>query len=296
MTDAPRADREFLRACLSLAAKGSIDHLIYISDDPLETGQLRGRPIKKKLIYAVTNEQVALQLRKAKYQTVTIPDYGYGRVEKVKVALIAALTAGVVKEGDTVLCITGIRKDRKDVDTLLRLRIGEEQFEDQVSIDAIGVGAEFNSQVIEVLVKLALAIGQDGFEGNPVGTIIVVGDATAVMEKSRQLILNPFQGISEAERNILDPNIRDAVKNFAVLDGAFIIREDGVVLAAGRYLQSGGEDVKIPLGLGTRHAASAAISLETNAVAIAVSQTSGAVRVFKKGEIVLELHQTYRRV
>jgi len=296
MTDAPRIDREFLRACLSLAAKSSVDHLIYISDEPLETSQLRGRPLKRKLIYAVTNEEVARQLRKTKYLTVTIPDYGYGRVEKAKVALVSAVTAGVVKDGDTVLCITGSRKDGKDVDTLLRVRIGEETFEDQVSVDAIGLGDEFNSQVIEVLVKLSLAIGQDGFEGNPVGTIIVLGDATAVMEKSRQMILNPFAGISEAERNILDPNIRDAVKNFAVLDGAFVIREDGVVLAAGRYLQAGSEDVKIPLGLGARHAASASISMETNAVAIAVSQTSGAVRVFKKGEIVLELHQNYRRV
>ncbi|RKH39355.1 hypothetical protein D7V93_40350, partial [Corallococcus llansteffanensis] len=28
---------------------------------------------------------------------------------------------------------------------------------------------------------------------------------------------------------------RDAIKNFSVLDGAFVIREDGVVLSAGRY-------------------------------------------------------------
>jgi DNA integrity scanning protein DisA with diadenylate cyclase activity len=115
------------------------------------------------------------------------------------------------------------------------------------------------------------------------------------MEKSRQLILNPFQGISEAERNVLDPKIRDAVKTFSVLDGAFVIREDGVVLAAGRYLQATSDKVKVPLGLGARHAASAAITIETRAIAIAVSQTSGTVRVFKDGEIVLELQQAARR-
>ncbi len=296
MSEAPRIDREFLRASLSLAAKSSVDHIIYISDEPLESAQLRGRPLKKKLIYALTGEELAAQLRKAKYRTVTIPSYDYGRVEKAKVALVAAVTAGLVKDGDTVLCLTGSRKNGKDVDTLLRVRIGEEQFEDQVSVDAIGLGEEFNSQVIEALVKLALAVGQEGYEGNAVGTIIVVGDSTAVMEKSRQLMINPFQGISEAERNVLDPQIREAVKSFAVLDGAFIIREDGVVLAAARYLQAGSQDVKIPLGLGARHAAAASIAMETNAVAIVVSQTSGAVRVFRKGEIVLELHQTSRRV
>jgi len=117
-----------------------------------------------------------------------------------------------------------------------------------------------------------------------------------VMEKSRQLTLNPFQGISEAERNALDPPIRDAIKTFSALDGAFIIREDGVVLAAGRYLLSMSRDVKLPMGLGARHSAAASITAEAKCVAITVSQTTGSVRVFREGEIVLELRQRLRRV
>jgi DNA integrity scanning protein DisA with diadenylate cyclase activity len=141
-----------------------------------------------------------------------------------------------------------------------------------------------------------MEIGAEGYEGHPVGTILVIGGSTAVMEKSRQLTLNPFQGISEAERNVLDPPIRDAVKTFSALDGAFIIREDGVVLAAGRYLLTMSRDVKLPMGLGARHSAAASITTETKSVAITVSQTTGTVRVFKEGEIVLELRQKLRRV
>jgi DNA integrity scanning protein DisA with diadenylate cyclase activity len=140
-----------------------------------------------------------------------------------------------------------------------------------------------------------MAIGHEGFEGHPIGTIFVLGDSTVVMEKSKQLTINPFQGISEAERNVLDPQIREAIKNFAVLDGAFVIREDGVVLAAGRYLHTGEGNVELPLGLGARHAAAAAITVETQAVSISVSQSSGAVRVFKGGQAVLELQQVARR-
>src|SRR5207237_10516703 len=78
------------------------------------------------------------------------------------------------------------------------------------------------------------------------------------------------------------------------------IREDGVVLAAGRYLQVGGhgadrDGVDLPLGLGARHAASAAITVETRAIAVSVSQSSGTVRVFKEGQSVLELQQVARR-
>src|SRR5690606_11614669 len=132
--------------------------------------------------------------------------------------------------------------------------------------------------------------------GHPVGTILVLGDSTSVVEKSRQLTINPFQGLSEAERNILDPKIRDAGKNISVPDGAFVSREDGGVLAAGRDLQSEGQDVKSPPGLGARHAAAAYISATTKSIAVVVSQTSGSVRIFKKGEISYEMHPSHRRI
>jgi diadenylate cyclase len=288
-----KLDREFLRSMLTLAAKPAVDHLLLISDVPLSAHDLRGRPIKKKIIYATGEEQMAQALRKQGYAVVTVPPYDYSRIEKVKVAIVAAVSANVLKDGEDVLCLTG-RAGARLPDTVVRLQIGR-GFEEKSSIDTQGLGAEFSSQVVEALVSLAMAIGHEGFEGHPIGTIFVLGDSTTVMEKSKQLTLNPFQGISETERNVLDPRIREAIKNFAVLDGAFVIREDGVVLAAGRYLQTGEGKVELPLGLGARHAAAAAITVETHAVAISVSQSSGAVRVFKGGQAALELQQVARR-
>ena len=290
-----KLDREFLKSVLSLAAKPEVDHLLYVSDVPLGPSELRGRPLKKKLVYAVSEERLAEARRQAGYVCVTVPPYDYSRVEKVKVALVAAMTAGVLTDGENVLCLTG-RSGAKVPDTLVMLQIGR-GFEEKAAIDAIGLGAEFSSQVVEALVSLAMAIGHEGFEGHPIGTIFVLGDSTAVMGKSKQLTLNPFQGISEAERNVLDPKIREALKNFSVLDGAFVIREDGVVLAAGRYLQASAEEkgVELPLGLGARHAAAAAITVETKCIAVSVSQSSGTVRVFKAGQIGLELQQVSRR-
>jgi DNA integrity scanning protein DisA with diadenylate cyclase activity len=287
-----KLDKEFLRSILTLAARPAVDHLLVVMDSPISKEMLRGRPIKKKIIYAVGEEQLAEQLRKQGYACVTVPPYDYSRIEKVKVALVAAVTANALRDGEDVLCLTG-RSGSRLPDTVVRLQIGR-GFEEKASIDTQGLGAEFSSQVVEALVSLAMAIGHEGFEGHPIGTIFVLGDSTAVMEKSRQLTINPFQGISEAERNVLDPKIREAIKNFAVLDGAFIIREDGVVLAAGRYLQVE-STVELPLGLGARHAAAAGITVETKAVAISVSQSSGAVRVFKNGQVALELQQVARR-
>ena len=288
-----KLDRELLRATLALAARSDVDRLLFVSDHPLQTSDIRGRPIKKKLVYAVTDDALARDLASRRFTAVVIPPYAYSRVEKIKVAVVACQSEGLVRDGDTVLVLAG--QDRV-LDTLLRIRIGEDGEQQRVRVDTLGLPPEFSSQVVEQLVHVAMEVGAQGYEGHPVGTILVVGDSTAVMEQSRQITLNPFQGMSEADRNCMDPPIRDAIKTFAVVDGAFVIREDGVVLAAGRYLQATSTEAEVPMGLGARHAASAAITARTRSVAITVSQTTGAVRVFQQGAIVLELHQTARRI
>src|SRR5215510_9071476 len=292
MTDASKFDREFLRTALSLAGKGEVDHFLYISDEPIEPQDLRGRPARKKLVNAVTSDKIAEELTSRKFMALIIPAYDYSRVERVKVALVSALAQGAFREGDLVLCMTG--RVGRPPDTLMQMRIGG-SLDDRVAIEGIKLGEEFNSQVVDALIQLALQIGQEGYEGHPIGTIITIGDHNDVLEKSRQITINPFQGLGESERNVLDPKIREAIKNFSVLDGAFVIREDGVVLSAGRYLSAGDEDAKVPLGLGARHAAAANITAATQCLALVVSQTSGAVRLFKDGGILLELHQSARR-
>ncbi|HYH96993.1 DNA integrity scanning protein DisA nucleotide-binding domain protein [Hyalangium sp.] len=292
MSESSKFDREFLRSALSLANRGEVSHFLYICDTPIAPEDLRGRPARKKIIYAVTSDKIAQELLNRKFRALVIPAYDYSRTERIKVALVSALSQGALKEGDLVLCMTG--KVGRPADTLMQTRIGG-SLDDRVAIEGVKLGDEFNSQVVDALIQLTLQIGQEGFEGHPIGTIITIGDHTSVLEKSRQMTINPFQGLSEAERNVLDPKIREAIKNFSVLDGAFIIREDGVVLAAGRYLSASDEAVKIPLGLGARHAAAAGITSTTHCIALVVSQTSGAVRLFKGGNILLELHQTARR-
>jgi len=288
-------DREFLRGALVLTGRSDVDRLLLVSDHPLSPAEVRGRPIKKKLVYAVTAEGLANGLRAKKYLAVVIPPYDYTRVEKIKVAVVAAQAAGLVRNGDTILALCG-PGDHRVMDTLVKVDIGSEDPEEKIRVDTLGLPTEFSSQVVESLIHTAMEIGAEGYEGHAVGTIIVIGDATSVMERSRQLTLNPFQGISEAERNALDPQIGDAVKTFAALDGAFVIREDGVVLSASRYLLTMSREVKLPMGLGARHSAAASITAESKCIAITVSQTTGTVRVFKEGEIVLELRQKLRRV
>ncbi|RMD66009.1 hypothetical protein D6833_02055, partial [Candidatus Parcubacteria bacterium] len=151
------------------------------------------------------------------------------------------------------------------------------------------------SQVFEAVLNLAVELASQGREGKPVGTIFVVGDHEKVLQFSRQTIFNPFHGYPEEERNILNPQLRETLKEFSALDGAFVIREDGVVLCAGRYLNVAlAPNVDLPQGLGSRHAAAAGITSVSEAVAIVISESTGDVRVFKNGVIFLEIEKPPR--
>jgi DNA integrity scanning protein DisA with diadenylate cyclase activity len=296
---------ELLRSALTLVGKKGFDHLLFIGD--LAIGDYlaqRSRTVKKKLVQAVTTEGQCAALLAEGLKAVTIPAYDLTRQEKLKLALVAALAASIFKDGDVVLALVG-RRPTAWPDSILLVTVGATGRKDD--LERIGEGGNtwfgmlqdehINNQVLGAVLDLALSIAVEGWEGHPIGTLFVVGDTAVVMEKSRQLTLNPFQGYSEAEKNLMNPDMRDALRNFAVLDGAFVIREDGVVLAAGRYLIfDEAQPLKVPLGLGARHMAAAGLTRETEAFAVVVSQTTGTVRVFRQGETVLELSPSSRRV
>jgi DisA bacterial checkpoint controller nucleotide-binding len=74
----------------------------------------------------------------------------------------------------------------------------------------------------------------------------------------------------------------------AQLDGAFVVSDEGVVLSAARYIDATSNHLELPLGLGSRYVAAASVSSRTDAVSVAVSESS-TVRMFDDGELVAEI-------
>jgi hypothetical protein len=292
MPRASSVQMELIRSALALASKRSFDHLLYVGDLPLPDEVFRGKPkAKKKLVQAVVSEAQQSIIAATGVPVIPLPQYDLGRTEKLKMALVSGIAKGLYKEGDVIVALLGLRPASLP-DSILVVTVGPEDEDGAFGfLHAKGVQAE----VLDALIDLAVTIGVEGWEGRPVGALFVIGDSNKVMEQSRPLSLNPFQGYSEDERNLMSPEVRRALRAFAVLDGAFVLREDGVVIAAGRYVNFDEKDVRVPLGLGARHMAAAGVSRDTDALAIVVSQTSGAVRVFRHGRAVLELAPRIRR-
>jgi diadenylate cyclase len=144
-------------------------------------------------------------------------------------------------------------------------------------------------QTLEEIIQLAVEIAREGREGRKIGTLFVVGDVEAVLERSRPLLLDPLYGHPSELLQVDRPDLRETVKELAQLDGAFVVADDGTFVSAGRFIDVDLADPANFLpGLGTRHAAGASISGTTGAVSVVVSQSS-IVRVFSGGEIQAEI-------
>ncbi|MGH7173797.1 MAG: DNA integrity scanning protein DisA nucleotide-binding domain protein [Gemmataceae bacterium] len=220
---------------------------------------------------------------------VRVPDVHMTRAGQVKAAVVVCLARGLLQRGDRVVCLAGV-DGTGAVDGLIVLDLDREP-ELFSLFDSSAFTADVAPEVFERTFSLAAQLAAEGREGRPVGTLFVLGDSDRVLAQSRSLVLNPFHGHPESGRNILDPDLEETIKEFAALDGAFVIRGDGVVLTAGSHLLPAAPYVRLPGGLGTRHATAANITASTNAVAVCVSQSTGAVSVFRSGHLITDIHR-----
>lgn len=66
-------------------------------------------------------------------------------------------------------------------------------------------------EVLEASLGLAQEIAREGREGQRVGTLFTIGDAEAVLDRSRPLILDPLAGHTPAATHISDPRLRGTI-------------------------------------------------------------------------------------
>lgn len=180
-----------------------------------------------------------------------------------------------------VLCIGNDITDRK--------RSGEVRISTDTWKDLVVNETDVREEVFDAVFHICTEISIEGREGKQVGTTFLIGDTKKVLEKSRQIILNPFEGHRPELRVVTNPELTENIKALAQLDGAFVITGDGFVEAVGRYITVDSSNVSLPPGMGTRHNSVAAITSVTNAIGIVVSQSGGGITVFRNGRILKKI-------
>jgi DNA integrity scanning protein DisA with diadenylate cyclase activity len=179
---------------------------------------------------------------------------------------------------DRILCIvdTNIKGlftfDVEDIEFVKMM----EQLEDSVDL-----------ALLEHIIDIALEIASEGKEGRHVGALFILGDAENVLKNCRDQIINPFEGHPQDARNLHNHGSWETIKQFAQLDGAVVIDDNGVAIAAGKYVNFEW-GIYLESGFGGRHTAAATISKKTKAISLVVSET-GNIRIYKNGKNIFTL-------
>ncbi len=250
--------------------------------DDLEQAGRRAR-----LILVARDEKSRKQAEKYASQVVLAPKARLTRKAQIDLAVLSAAAQGLFGPGELLVCLAG-PSGEGGADTIQVVEVGRSGPMPCSDCHDSLQGA-VPAQVFNAVLNLAVELAQEGREGRPIGTIFVLGDSEMVLQFSRQAVLNPFAGYPEESLSIMSAEMKETIREFASLDGAFVIRGDGTLVAAGRQLSAGAMDLELPQGMGARHQAAAAISSVTKAVALVISESSGTVTIFHQGRIVASL-------
>jgi diadenylate cyclase len=204
-----------------------------------------------------------------------VPNVHLTRVGQIKIAITKGIATGLFKKGDKLVCLSGVPKFGY-VDSMFVIDVGKE-FEILTLENITDITDAVYPEVFGAVLNIVLELAAQGREGRKVGTIFILGDHERVLQLSRQMVINP--------------ELMETIKEFSAIDGAFIIKDNGVVITAGRYLSASLESKDFPQGLGSRHIASAGITAITHAIAIVLSESTGNVTVFKNGKIFVRIEK-----
>ncbi len=274
-------------------ARGAGCNAIFVFGDTfiggLEAGMLKS---KLKTILVTRNPIEASEEEKEFAETIQVRSFSNQRLAQLRSAILVALTRSVITFTDRICCLGGMGGSNQ-FDTVVVVDI-EREFQTLLTGAAADLlPPEVKPEVLERVIAVATELAVEGREGRPVGCLFVVGDTAKVTHLIKPLVLNPFFGYKEEDRNILNPFMDETVKEFSSIDGAFIIRGDGVVESAGSLIQATDSDHNLPSGLGSRHAAAAAITVAADCISLVVSSSTGQVTLFRKG-VMLPLTEKRR--
>ena len=214
-------------------------------------------------------------------EVIQVRSFSPQRLAQVRSAMLVALTRGIISFTDRMCCIGGVQGSNQ-FDTVGVVEV-EREFQTLLTGQADLLPDDVKPEVFERVIAVATELGVEGREGKPVGCLFVIGATPQVEKLIKPLVLNPFYGYKDEDRNILNPFMDETVKEFSTIDGAFVIRGDGVVVSAGSLIQASDSEHLLPSGLGSRHAAAAAISVVTKCISVVVSASTGQVTLFRRG-------------
>jgi len=278
---------DFLEVCRGLRDRFKPTAVYMVCTDPELVHSVRdifpGTSFMVPVNPRFCGEQAVMAFRKAGMKTQNIdsefiPDMGI--FEQVRGLLLAAHASRLYTVEDRVLCLINAG--------IVSWTVFEGRNLRRNRLAGI-LDGRAKTDVVEAVLDLATELLREGREGYPAGALFIIGDTQETMRGSREGIANPFEGQPSKVRNVSDRRNWRTIKNFAALDGACIIDQEGNVVAAGRYVNVGDDWAAFLKGMGGRHSAAMVASRMAGSVAVCASQ-EGSLTLFMDGNAVYTVH------
>lgn len=287
----------FCAAADAIAEQHSADAILFLAERPIDWGKLQAAFGTRTILVAADSEdQLAGAHDEEKgvgLETIILGMNDAPVYERLTQALLEAVGEEHLEAGSTVLTMYS-SFDPGVIDSLSLIRLDEHLGRLTVR-DLRQIESKVPTATLKMIIDLAVEIGREGREGKPVGALLIVGDHRKTLDYCKPMGFDPVKGYPAAERNLADSKVREGVKEIAQMDGAFVISNNGTVVASAQHLSApASKEITLSKGLGSRHWAAAQISRVTDAIAIAISSSSGSVRVFQGGEVVLRVEPLRR--
>ena len=282
------SDEERAQMVVRIAEAAQARTIICVTESGAFAKHLLNATDQYRIIAATAIPETYNSLIEAGLVALRLPLHAIDKHRQIRHVLSVALRSNSVSAGEIVVCAMGRDVYPGEANLVVVTEV-EPDLEELVITDLVKLTDGIRPKALDCAVAIACKIGRAARRGKRIGAIFMLGDSLKVLEGSRQLIPNPFKGHEHADRTLMNLDIHDAIVELAKLDGAFVLRGDGLIQTAGVFLAAFEVDVKLPVGLGARHAAAAAVTARTAATAVVVSATDGNVRVFSAGRMVLRM-------
>ena len=284
----------FADSALKLAKAIEADAVLILVDQSIDWAKLKKKAasFNASILIASASPEVVAEASETEIGVIKLDLPESSVQDRLTQAVLECVASEHVSPGSNVVAVYS-SFNAESIDTLSILKLTERLVR-LTARDLRKLETKVPLETLKIVVDLAVEIGKEGREGKPIGTMFVVGDHRKVMEQSRPGGFDAMKGYTRKDRNLIDPRVREGVKELAQLDGMFVVAADGTVESCARIIDTSPVELTMTTGLGSRHFAGAAISKNTKAISVVVSQSSGTVRIFQNGEVVLRIEPMQR--
>lgn len=279
--------RSLLKSARRIAAETDVGAVVILAELPYRFEAIRQSLTRVRLVVASDKPDVQRAAQEDEVPLVPLMEEPQTRQLQLSQALLEAIADDLLQPGEKIIALYAVY-ERDIIDTMSLVNLAE-HLTKLTARDLRRLETTVPLETLKLVVDLAVEIGREGREGKPVGTMFVVGNHRKVLSLSHEGGYDPFKGYPRKDREIRSARVREGIKEVAMMDGAFIISSEGVVQSACRILNAPATGLTLSKGLGSRHWAAAAISKATKAIAITVSQSTGTVRIFQDGIVMLRI-------